>query len=101
MGSGIDLGSIFVRASLSRVPIGRRLGAMACGLRRPYQLSKRAGFVLLGRFPEQTIMTAWSTDELLRVLGHAIVVPIALGVVLPLSNRIGAAGGDGGKFVFA
>src|ERR1700722_8701850 len=46
-------------------------------------------------------MGAGRADQVLRVFGNAIVVPVACGVVLPLGDRVGAACGNGREFIFA
>src|SRR4029077_1572281 len=54
-----------------------------------------------GRLPIEAVMPSGRADQFLGIFGDAIVIPIALGVVLPLGNGVSAASSDCGKLILA
>lgn len=67
------------------------LGAISFGARIRNKLAKRAWLFVISRGPVKPVLLPGRTEKSLTVLGHAIVVTVALRKIFPLREDVGAA----------
>ena len=94
-------GFIFFSAPFAGSVRSFALRTVSLGAGRCDEFAKRTRLVIIGSFPKESIVLTGSADQPLRILSDAIVIPIALGVVFPLSHGVSAAGRDGRKLVLS